>query len=659
MSRLAIFGPLLVMTLGACGADSGGAGLSQLTGGDALSLADGAEVTSTEDTTVGVDTIVGEDSVAPTDTVTPTDTVVTGCQQASDCVELVSPGLCERAACVDQVCVVEANDGAMCDDGDPCTRSDVCQGGVCLPGAELLPCNDQNACTSDGCVAGEGCVFTPVTCATPGDPCKVAKCDPVFGCGTANAPPGTQCNDLDSCTTDDLCSAGLCKGSPVVCGDEDPCTFDACVDGGCVSTPIPCEDDDPCTADACVEGACVHTPIPGCGLVACVNQDAGAACDDGDAATTGDLCLQGYCLGFTLTRVPAATVPGQAGLAISEVDQVGDAWWAVFWTVDDDYDPAYSIVEITDPADPAVAYTGSSALRGLRHGFVGDQAGRLRTAATGWSTSNVWDSGLGDSERGVIRSLWANPGRSALWVVGQSGSDDWLRYCARSGQQVACAKQELDDFQPSSIPRAIAGLEHACAPGVDACDSRVLVVGADGPSGQASGGYFKDAYENVGGTDEVWAQSYIPQSPSADVTVTATAWGDGDFLLAGTGGFMRHRRPDGSWSSNLLDILGGMTQRTFTGAWAGHGVVALSAYRVADGQAKWELWTCPQSKSVEVGSNWTIHLLGSGPNSDTVGLYDVRGGAGGELRAVGAALSGDGAPWLDGLVFIRAAAGIP
>jgi len=46
--------------------------------------------------------------------------------------------------------------------------------------------------------------------------------------GWACGPDGTPCNDLDTCTTNDACSAGLCVGVAVNCDDGDPCTADRC-----------------------------------------------------------------------------------------------------------------------------------------------------------------------------------------------------------------------------------------------------------------------------------------------------------------------------------------------------------------------------------------------------------------------------------------------
>jgi hypothetical protein len=88
-------------------------------------------------------------------------------------------------------------------------------------------------------------------------------------------PDGTPCNDLDLCTTNDVCAARVCQpGSPVVCGG------DTCQPGVC----------DPTT------GACTPTIAPD-----------GTSCDDGLTCTTGDACQAGVCVG----RGPGDLAPGE------------------------------------------------------------------------------------------------------------------------------------------------------------------------------------------------------------------------------------------------------------------------------------------------------------------------------------------------------------
>lgn len=96
-------------------------------------------------------------------------------------------------------CVAEAN-GTSCDDGNACTQTDTCQGGVCVGG-------------------------DPVVC-QPLDQCHEAgACNTQSGqCSNPAKPNGSSCDDGNPCTVDDICTAGVCAGTPDpskehVCGE--------------------------------------------------------------------------------------------------------------------------------------------------------------------------------------------------------------------------------------------------------------------------------------------------------------------------------------------------------------------------------------------------------------------------------------------------------
>jgi len=75
-------------------------------------------------------------------------------------------------------------------------------------------CNDANACTgTDTCQAGVCSGSNPVVCA-PTDQCHAAGvCNATSGCSNPPLADGTGCNDANSCTTADVCSAGTCAGT--------------------------------------------------------------------------------------------------------------------------------------------------------------------------------------------------------------------------------------------------------------------------------------------------------------------------------------------------------------------------------------------------------------------------------------------------------------
>ena len=233
----------------------------------------------------------------------------------------------------------------VCTDGDACTANDICtSSGQCI-GAKQIVCNDNSPCTKDSCDKLSGCTFesTDAIC-TDGDVCtkndscvvgtcigtKVVcddgldctedSCDKNTGCSTVKL-NNLPCDDKSSCTINDLCDKGICKGSSINCSDTNPCTQDTCDKiSGCFSTPASngskctdgnactindncqdskcisgsqknCDDNSVCTSDSCdaVTGACVNLPVVGIFY-----------CNDNNACTVDDTCKLGVCTGKIL-----------------------------------------------------------------------------------------------------------------------------------------------------------------------------------------------------------------------------------------------------------------------------------------------------------------------------------------------------------------------
>ncbi len=236
-----------------------------------------------------------------------------------------------------------------CSDGDACTDPDKCDAaGKCVSGGAVV-CNDQIPCTKDSCDSKTGCVFpayqngvscddsdkctdkdecadgkckgATVAAAQQTNPCLLVSCDKTTGKITSTAAPdGKPCSDEDGCTTNDLCSAGLCTGKALVCNDGNSCTADACdkKTGSCVSPAqadgLKCDDGDKCTQkDACVKGKCTGEGYTTTGMCddksPCTNDGCSPQsgcfhvpkndvfCDDGDKCTELDKCSAGKCLG--------------------------------------------------------------------------------------------------------------------------------------------------------------------------------------------------------------------------------------------------------------------------------------------------------------------------------------------------------------------------
>ena len=73
-----------------------------------------------------------------------------------------------------------------CEDGNKCTQSDTCKNGVCIPGTQKS-CSAKQCYTAKCSAYSGACVYTPYS--------------------------GGSCNDSNSCTVNDTCLLGSCKGS--------------------------------------------------------------------------------------------------------------------------------------------------------------------------------------------------------------------------------------------------------------------------------------------------------------------------------------------------------------------------------------------------------------------------------------------------------------
>jgi hypothetical protein len=197
---------------------------------------------------------------------------------------------CTNDKCQGGKCAHPYNNGG-CTDNDPCTVTDYCNLGVCK-GIGLLPCNDGNPCTNDKCASGVGCTSTPAV--------------------------SLVCNDNNVCTNNDVCNNGVCKGSGGKdCDDGNSCTNDNCDSGGgcthTANTGACASDSNPCTDDVCANSTCTHPPKTNgqacdkntsdpcadgvCQSGTCKSQYNNNVCNDGNACTSNDKCVNGVCEG--------------------------------------------------------------------------------------------------------------------------------------------------------------------------------------------------------------------------------------------------------------------------------------------------------------------------------------------------------------------------
>jgi len=83
-------------------------------------------------------------------------------------------------------------------------------------------------------------------------------------------PPPTDCDIDADCDDHNICTYGICAGGKCEyempdgdpCDDWDACTLkDACLQGVCVGEALDCDDGIECTSDGCLEGECFSQPL--------------------------------------------------------------------------------------------------------------------------------------------------------------------------------------------------------------------------------------------------------------------------------------------------------------------------------------------------------------------------------------------------------------
>ena len=566
-----------------------------------------------------------------------------GCDDGNACtVDACSPGQgCEYSDLV-------------CDDGDLCT-AELCQPDQgCL--AEPIACSDGFLCTTDTCASDVGCVFAKVQC-PDAEPCQVNQCEEATGdCISVPLAQQLACDDGDVCTTSDQCSGGQCTGKPLVCDDQNECTkdycgaagcaFDAvddvpcdegnpctlgfCTDGAC-DTIDPCDDFDDCTLDSCsAAGECSYAKNPDCIDPQCEGQGGGISCNDGNAATSADMCIDGECAGFLYEDHD--TDPNFGSLSFDNVTYSKGVWSVSLTTFGANAD-ASALLDATVFDAPAV-FEGTtiygSTFRAMHGRFAITTQGDLwEFDGLNWNQDNFYSDLLNDSGSGQLEDVFSveSDEGTIVWVVGRNGLDEYIRRC---DDQVGCLEQYLDrDGFGNSVPlpRAVAG--YLNCEGNAGCVN-TMEMGVDSPDGND---FVSHTFGNKDGKQEVWTNTFLDPGDSDDETLDIAAYGDGRFLVVGKDGYMRYRDLN-QWQNALFDLPGNEASRTFTGVWIGADVVIVSAWRVSNFSRVLELWTTSKDADPQVGNNWTVHTLDS-VYGGAAGLFDVWGLENGTVKLVG------------------------
>ena len=197
------------------------------------------------------------------------------CNSAGQCVGVPNDCLwtpvdaCHVAVCDpnDGQCKPQpANQGAPCD-ADLCNLGGTCAADGSCTGSALKDCSYLNGvnCVSGVCEIATGNCITQQgqqgdPCAEASDTCNDGICDAQLVCQPHPKANGTPCDDFNSCTDPDTCTAGVCAGPPVA-----NCTtyFEENFDGGCPPAGWTLNPDWQCGTPSVVGPAAAYSP-PNC-----------------------------------------------------------------------------------------------------------------------------------------------------------------------------------------------------------------------------------------------------------------------------------------------------------------------------------------------------------------------------------------------------------
>jgi hypothetical protein len=254
-----------------------------------------------------------------------------------------------------------------------------------------ISCDDGNLCTHNICSGGV-CSNPAVDCSGAGDHCNVGTCDPgTGGCYADPAPlEGASCDDGVNCTENDVCTAGVCGGSPIDCsGEDDACNVGVCDEatGGCVKDPAPlngatCDDGVNCTEnDVCTNGTCGGTAVDcsgendQCNTGVCLEADGSCGtvpANENDPCTTAvgvdGTCVAGTCepVCGSLTGVISSSATGDpisgATVEVGALSTTtgGDGSYSFACVEAGDYTVQASAAGFNDNAAPATITAGAN-----------------------------------------------------------------------------------------------------------------------------------------------------------------------------------------------------------------------------------------------------------------------------------------------------------
>lgn len=251
------------------------------------------------------------------------------------------PADCDPAVPVEWTCYTHYYEDGFCDCGcgvmDPdcpdltvdvceyCDSVGACNEGQSCPG--LIDPENNAVCLAPECEINEDC--------DDGDPCTYDYCNNAIcyhtvDCSLDPSCDGLPCDDEDLCTENDECVGGVCEGTPLDCGDGDPCTNDYCDPSEGI-----CFNEYDCSLPGC------YTPELCEGLDCSYPLDAGTDLDLPNSFT-------GSNTGKGNNFSPDECYRGDAEDVVFEFEVTGSVAEFTFDTIGSDYDTVLYIRDVCD-----------------------------------------------------------------------------------------------------------------------------------------------------------------------------------------------------------------------------------------------------------------------------------------------------------------------
>ncbi len=239
----------------------------------------------------------------------------------------------ENATCTNGLCTGTTKDCFFAPVPDDCHVSECNpQNGQCEPvvGNEGGACTDANdLCTvNKTCASGVCQGGSPKDCSQLTVGCTMGVCDVNNGtCVAQVVGNGQPCDDLDACTTGEICNNGTCAGgAPVTaCVANDGCCpnncnpqndLDCAIPPGCMATAIP-------NKVICISNALVNTYSSASHCMACTEKGLTNAC------TNDTNCIQG----FTNAIIEALYFERTGQICTAQAQQGPTCGWGELMTV--------------------------------------------------------------------------------------------------------------------------------------------------------------------------------------------------------------------------------------------------------------------------------------------------------------------------------------